>query len=136
MATDKTTKVIPTIPKGGELAYSDLIEVTNEGGTVSKTASGTTYRATRDGEAPTHFPTVPNYHGRLGFVINEPRPEPIDWMSKGRDLSDADKLGGMKEPRTPANLASYISSRYGKLELQRAIEFSLAYANRFLSSRP
>lgn len=66
-------RVEPSVPKEGTTAYADVVEVfvSSLGGEERHKFPGTTYRATKPDEQPTHYPEVKNGHGTMGFVVLE-----------------------------------------------------------------
>lgn len=60
--------VEPYVPTGGEDRYADRLRL-DRGEEPPWYFSGLAYRATEPDETPTHYPTVRNRRGGLGFVL-------------------------------------------------------------------
>lgn len=64
--------VVPQIPQAGDDVWTDKIRLDRGEDGPPQYFPGTVYRAAVEGEAPTHYPDVPNGRGHKGFVLRAP----------------------------------------------------------------
>lgn len=72
VTTRRLTRVKHIPPKPGTTHFADVVEIDLPSEPRVLLEPGTCYRAAKPGEAPTHYPDVPNGYGALGFVVDGP----------------------------------------------------------------